>query len=156
LATYMWTRNGSLCLNNISNLIKYSETQVRLKYGACGIKVWINYGLNNLNLIKRNIFLLFPMYIPFKYSLNLKNGNINLYLNSWFFSFIRILFFKLRSFDFYCSFIRIKLNLLLKNLIERLEKKIHFNMYKLDFFEKNVIQISLLPNRLNYMKIFLK
>ena len=74
IATYMWMRNGSLKLNNISNLIKYSETRVRLKYGLCGVKVWLNFGQNNLNLKKRSLMLVYPLYTPWQWK-PLDNGD---------------------------------------------------------------------------------
>ena len=75
----MWMKGGSLKLNTLSNLIKYSEVRVRLKYGLCGIKIWINYGNNNRNLSPRNLSLIYPIYIPFKYTVEKKNNNITLY-----------------------------------------------------------------------------
>lgn len=157
IATYMWMRNGSLKLNNISNLIKYSETRVRLKYGLCGIKIWINYDNNNLDLLKRNLFLIYPIYTPFKYVINLKKENIVIYLNNWFFFFIRVMFLKLKSYSFYKNFLIIKLKLLLNILTKQLFGKPYLHKYNIQLLAKNKIEITKVSSlkSLNYKSIYL-
>lgn len=136
IATYTWYKKGSLQFNTVSSLIKYSEVRTRLKYGLCGIKLWVNYGNNNLTLRNRKLSLIYPIYTPFKYKVitNKNQPNIILFLNYWFFFFLRIIFFKNRSFSFYKKFIRIKLQILLKNLITKLKKnhKYILNNYSYD------------------------
>jgi hypothetical protein len=74
-------KEGSLKLNNFSSLVKYSQSSVKLKYGLCGIKVWLNYGHNDLNLFKRNLLLVYPAYTPFKYVIDFKSKSLILHLN---------------------------------------------------------------------------
>lgn len=152
IATYMWMRNGSLNLNSISNLIKYSEARIRLKYGLCGVKIWINYGFNNYNLLKRNLFLIYPMYMPLKYSINMKKKKIDIYLNNWFFFFLRISFFKLRTYKFYAHFIFVKIQILLNNLFNKLVNKVYFYTYKVSMLNINKITIFIKKNKLNYLQ----
>ena len=96
IATYTWVKKGSIKFNSVSNLIKYSEARVRLKYGLCGIKLWINYGFNSAHLKKRNLFLLYPVYVPFRYSTGIYKGNnyIICYLNYWFFFLLKYYLWK--------------------------------------------------------------
>jgi len=68
IATYSWVKGGQLPLNQLTKLIKFSVSSVRLKYGVCGIKVWINYN-NNLNINQRsNNRLLYPFYKLFNFN----------------------------------------------------------------------------------------
>lgn len=154
IATYMWMRNGSVKLNTITNLIKYSEARVRLKYGICGIKVWINYGLNSNNLLKRNLFLIFPMYLPFKYLINKKSKSVTLFLNYWFYFYIKIVFFKLKSFEFYKNYIFLKIKILLRNIFAKIFSKIYLYKYILNLTNNNKLIISLKPTRINYLFLY--
>ena len=113
-------KQGSLQLNNFSSLVKYSQASIKLKYGLCGIKVWLNYGFNDLNLFKRNLMLVYPLYTPFKYVINIKSKELTLYLNYWFFSYLRISFIKSRFFNFYKLFLHIKIKILLKYVFKKL------------------------------------
>lgn len=117
IATYMWYKNGSLNFNSITNLIRYSEVRVRLKFGLCGIKLWISYGFNNTSLRNRNMHLIYPIYIPYRYNISFYKGNkfIIFYLNNWFFFFIKILFLKNKGFNYYKNFIKIRLKVILLN-----------------------------------------
>lgn len=135
IATYSWHKKGSLQLNTLSNLIRYSEIRVRLKYGLCGIKLWISYGNNNDIIRKRNLFLVYPNYLPFKYKIiiNTNTPFIILFLNHWFFLFLRVMFFKSNSFDFYKHFIKIKINILLKNLIYKLRENYNEILYSYNY-----------------------
>ena len=74
-------KEGSLQLNNFSSLVKYSQSTVKLKYGLCGIKVWLNYGYNDSNLFKRNLFLVYPQYTPFKYSIESNTKSLIFHIN---------------------------------------------------------------------------
>lgn len=126
IATYTWYKNGSLNFNTINNLIRYSEVRVRLKFGLCGIKLWISYGLNNTILQKRRILLITPQYIPYRYKIGFYKGNkfILLFLNNWFFFFIRILFFKNQAFRYYKTFLKTKIKIILLLLLKVYKKKI--------------------------------
>lgn len=146
IATYMWMRKGSLKLGNISNLIKYSETRVRLKYGLCGIKIWLNYGCNNDFLIKRNLLLVFPLHVPFKYVLDKNSNTIILYLNTWFFFFVRIVSFKLQTFIFYKWFIIHKIKNLLIFLFEKVKSNFSGYYYNINLLNNNSLQIKLLSS----------
>lgn len=151
IATYTWVKKGSIKFNSVSNLIKYSETRIKLKYGLCGIKLWINYGYNNTNLKKRNLFLLYPIYIPFRYSVGIYKGNsyIIYHLNYWFFFFIKILFLKKKSFNLYKNILRIKIKTMILNMISTnyIKNNKYFNKLKLltsnnklkEFNNKNII-----------------
>lgn len=153
IATYMWMKDGSLRLNTISNLIKYSEARVRLKYGLCGIKIWINYGSNNRSLLNRHLLLMYPVYIPLKFSLCNKSNELTLYLNSWFYSYIRIIFFKLRSYNFYKNYIDIKLKMLINFLLERVLTEIFTYKYSLRTSNNNIFVISFKPRAHNYVSL---
>lgn len=150
IATHTWIRNGSVKLNEISSLIKYSETCVRLKYGVCGLKVWINYGANNATLIKRNLLLFYPIFLPFKYEVN--KNSINLYLNNWSYTYIRIVSLKTKSYNFYLKFLKIKIILLLLNLIKRFVVKFYTVKYIIKFNNFNHIKIEFNYNKLSYLK----
>lgn len=41
MASYTWEKYGPVPLNNFSCSINYSFSKVIMKYGACGIKVWV-------------------------------------------------------------------------------------------------------------------
>lgn len=150
IATYTWVKKGSIKFNSVSNLVKYSEVRIRLKYGLCGVKLWINYGFNNINLKKRNIFLLYPIYVPFRYAINTYKGNkyIMLYLNYWFFFFIRVLFLKKKSFSLYKVILKIKIKTMILNILNN-----HNNKYfsKLNLLTDNN-KIKKFSNLKNYFK----
>lgn len=152
IATYMWMKDGSLRLNNISNLIKYSEVRVRLKYGLCGIKIWINYGSNNKTLLNRHLLLMYPFYVPLKFSLSMKQSKLVLYLNSWFYTYIRIVFFKLRNFNFYKNYINIKLKILLNSIILKVLSNIFIHKYSLQV-KNNTFIIMFKPKVNNYISM---
>lgn len=156
IATYMWMKGGSLKLNTLSNLIKYSEVRVRLKYGLCGIKIWINYGNNNRNLSPRNLSLIYPIYIPFKYTVEKKNNNITLYYNSWFYLFIRTLFLKSKNFNFYKNYINIKLKLLLNILLEKIFTNFFLGSYELELLNDNKFLIKPKIKQINYISFYKK
>ncbi len=41
-ATYYWVRKKVLSLNNFSKCIEYDKIAVTLRYGVCGIKIWLS------------------------------------------------------------------------------------------------------------------
>jgi len=41
MASYSWEKYGPLCLSTVSSSVDYSFSKVFLKYGSCGIKVWV-------------------------------------------------------------------------------------------------------------------
>ena len=120
IATYMWMKQGSLNLNNFSSLVKYSQTSIKLKYGMCGIKVWLNYGDNNAALFKRNLLLVYPLYTPFKYVINPSTKALTLYINHWFFLYFKISYFKSRNYKLYQLFVKLKMKILLSYVFKDL------------------------------------
>ena len=145
IATYMWMKQGSLQLNNFSSLVKYSQASIKLKYGLCGIKVWLNYGFNDLNLFKRNLMLVYPLYTPFKYIIDVKQKQLILYLNYWFFSYLRVSFMKSRFFNFYKLFINVKIKILLKYIFKKLLPKTWYNKFKINYSNNNIFIIGVVP-----------
>lgn len=156
IATYMWMKGGSLKLNTLSNLIKYSEIRVRLKYGLCGIKIWINYGSNNRNLSPRNLSLIYPLYIPFKYVLEKNNNSIIFYYNSWFHIFIRTAFLKSKNFGFYKNYLNIKIKLLLNVLLEKIFNNFYLGLYELKILDNNKFLIKPKIKQINYLSFYKK
>lgn len=143
IATYMWSKQGSIRLNNFTNLVKYSESTVRLKYGLCGVKVWLNYGTNDTTLFSRNLMLIYPRYTPFKYLIDFKLKNIILYLNYWFYIYIRIAFFKSKLYNFYKLFVNIKTKIIMKYLLKKLFKRIYYKKFDVIYLEDNKVCIQL-------------
>lgn len=156
IATYMWMKGGSINLNTISNLIKYSEARIRLKYGLCGIKVWINYKTNSSNLLTRNFFLIYPFYIPLKYNISLRNKNITFYTNSWFYLYIRCIFFKSKDYSFYSDYLKIKIKMILNNLLELNNKKYYLSKYKINLLNNNQFVISFEDKQINFLALYKK
>lgn len=172
IATYMWMKKGPLPLNNFSNVIKYSESRVRLKYGACGIKVWLNYGSNDTKIFPRQLSSIYPLYVPFKYSINKVTKIITLSLNYWFYTYLRVSFLKTRRVDLYRFFLLFKLYGFLKYFFKsfmfkfsKLIKKRFWKTYNLPSVSskvklKNVSQNKFLlqfkPLKLNYLKSLIK
>lgn len=154
IATYMWMKQGSLQLNSFTNLVKYSEASVRLKYGLCGIKVWLSYGLNNFSLFKRNLFLIYPLYTPFKYLLNYKNNTITLYLNYWFYLYLKISYLKSKFYNFYSLFINIKTKILIKYLLGKLFKSFITKNFTLTYVDDNKLVIGVSPKKAIFSKLF--
>lgn len=154
IATYMWMRNGSMKLNTITNLVKYSEVRVRLKYGICGIKVWINYGLNNNDLLKRNLSLIYPMYLPFKYLVNKKTKQVILFLNYWFYFYIKVVFFKLKTYEFYKNYVFVKIKILLNSIFNKLSSKLYLSKYNISLINNNKLTILIKPAKINYLFLY--
>lgn len=119
IATYMWMKQGSLELNKFSSLVKYSQTGIKLKYGLCGIKVWLNYGSNDNSLFKRNLLLIYPYYTPFKYYINPKTQALIIHLNYWFFLYFKIAYLKARYYNLYQEFINLKIKILLQYVFQK-------------------------------------
>lgn len=154
IATYSWTKKGSLRLNNFSNLVKYSESSVRLKYGLCGIKVWLNYGNNDQNLFKRNLLLIYPRYTPFKYVLNYQTNTLTFYLNYWFYLYTKISFLKSKFFNFYKLFIKIKTKIIIKYLVNKMFKQKFNHKFTLLLNQDNQLSLKLSDIKpISYKKI---
>ena len=141
IATYMWMKEGSIKLNTFSSLVKYSQSSVKLKYGLCGIKVWLNYGHNNANLFKRNLLLVYPSYTPFKYVIDLKSQSLTLHLNYWFFLYFKMCSIKSKFYDFYQLFVTIKIKILLKYVFKKMFRKAWLNQFKVKQLGSNKISI---------------
>lgn len=153
IATYIWMKKGAVPLNSLSNIIKYSESKVRLKYGLCGIKVWLNYGYNDSVLFTREMSLIYPLYTPFKYTINLKTNLLVFYLNYWSFLYLKIISFKLRSYQFYEFFLKLKINIFLKHLFLKLSKKYLLKKFMLSYTIDNKFIIKMINVRINYLEI---
>lgn len=147
IATYMWMKKGPLPLNNFSNVIKYSESRVRLKYGACGVKVWLNYGTNNTKIFPRQLLMVFPLYTPFKYSIDKINKVIVLNLNYWFYIYLRVSFLKTRLISSYKFFLLFKLF----NFLKYFFRRFIFKFSKL--IKKRFWKIYNLPTMLTHIKL---
>ncbi len=142
IATHIWNKQGALRFNNFSNHIKYSESTVRLKYGLCGIKVWMNYGFNDKIIRVRRFFLTYPKYTPFKYIYNISQKLLILGLNYWFYLYLKICFLKKYTHDACNIFLKIKI----KSIIKYLLKKIFKNIFNIKFnliYINNTIKILL-------------
>lgn len=150
IATYMWMKEGSLKLNNFSSLVKYSQSSVKLKYGLCGIKVWLNYGHNDLNLFKRNLLLVYPAYTPFKYVIDFKSKSLILHLNYWFFLYFKMCSIKSKFYNFYQFFVNIKIKILLKYVFKKIFKKVWLNQFQIKQLESNKIAITAMEKPYTY------
>ena len=155
IATYMWMKKGSLQFNTFTNLIRYSESSVKLKYGLCGIKVWLGYGLNNLTVINRNLLLIYPKYTPFKYLLVLKRNIIIFYINYWFYLYSKIRFLKSKIFNLYKIFINIKTKILVRYLLKKMVQSILNTKFKILYFKNNKLIIKLNIKKLNFSTLLL-
>lgn len=156
IATYMWMKQGSLQLNTFTNLVKYSESSVRLKYGLCGIKVWLSYGRNDSTLFKRNILLIAPMYTPFKYFLDYKKNCITFHLNYWFYLYIKVVYLKSKFYKLYSFFISIKTKVVIKYLLKKLFKQIWNKNFKIVYLGGNKITIELAQKKTFFAKLINK
>jgi len=145
IATRMWMKNGLLKLNTLSNLVKYSSVNVRLKYGICGIKVWINYGSNEKILFPHTALLVYPFYSPFKYSFNQSSNSFNISLNYWFFMYLRVLSFKTKSYNYYSNYMTLKFKLLLYNILKSISNKENpfLNLYEVLPEKNNKLVINI-------------
>ncbi len=153
IATYMWLKQGSLKLNTFSSLVKYSEARVRLKYGACGVKVWLNYGVNQTNLFQRQLLLVYPLHTPFKYILDFKNGSLVLFLNYWHYLYIKIMFLKSRFFSLYKFYLDAKVKSILNYSFYYLYKRFLFRKFKVQQLSNNILTIKMLPPKIRTYKI---
>ena len=148
IASRIWRNSGSINFNTFSNLIKYSFNSIRLKYGICGIKIWINYGSNNnYNLIsKRNLELIYPMYRPLKYKNIWRKKLILLFLNNWLFSYLKILTFKNKNLKYYKWFLKVKLfnffNTLLSTINNTTIAKKKLIKFNINYLNSNLILID--------------
>lgn len=55
MASYSWEKYGPIPLNNFSSLVDYSFSKVFMRYGLCGIKVWIFTFSKPFKIYKSNI-----------------------------------------------------------------------------------------------------
>lgn len=143
IATYSWNKFGSLKISSFSSLVKYSESCVRLKYGLCGIKVWLNYGSNNLNLFTRSLSLVFPLYTPFKYIVNFNDNTIIFFLNYWYYLYFKVSFIKSRDFNLYSTLIKLKTKIYLRYLIPKLFEETDIYRYSLNLVNNNKLILKL-------------
>lgn len=146
IATYMWMKEGSLKLNNFSSLVKYSQTSVKLKYGLCGIKVWLNYGSNDSTLFKRNLLLAYPLYTPFKYVIDSKTHSLIFYINYWYFLYLKMCFLKSRFFNFYKIYTDIKIKMLIQYVFKKLFKEYWLAKFNIQYLENNKLLLNPIKN----------
>lgn len=150
LATYMWMKQGSVKLNKFSNLIKYSQTAVKTKYGICGIKVWLNYGSNDSSLFKRNLSLIYPHYVPFKYIIDPLNKSLILSLNYWYFIYLKISFFKSRTYNFYKLFSKMKIQIIIHYVFKKIFKDLLLKEYQIKYLTANTLAITVKDKPISY------
>lgn len=165
IATYTWSKKGSLGLNTFTSLVKYAQSKVRLKFGIGGIKVWLNYGIPK---IRKNRLILFknvyPMYSLFRYIFSSKKGKLIILLNYWAYSYLKLISFKNKlnkngNSSIYNLFIKTKINAILLYIARRI--KVHklnnnFKFYKLNYFKNNKFIITFKPFFLQnkYIKLY--
>lgn len=65
IADYSWTTLGKSSLNSFKNRVKYGAGSIKLKYGVCGLKLWIDY--TDTTQYKRSKNLIYPGIIPCYY-----------------------------------------------------------------------------------------
>jgi hypothetical protein len=139
IASHLWQNEGAVSVNSYANIIKYFPAKVRLKYGICGVKIWLNYGNNNeIDLQNYEILYILPLYIPFKYSFIKNSSLISLSINYWFFIFLKLFFKKSFTFQDYKKFIYFKFKILIHNFLQLIwfknNKKARINNF--DVFKK--------------------
>jgi hypothetical protein len=158
IATYSWVKGGQLPLNQLTKLIKFSVSSVRLKYGVCGIKVWINYN-NNLNINQRTSNrLLYPFYKPFNFNLNKEKNLLFIYLNNFnyfylnyiMYNFIQYEIKKINLVKFYKLFLKRVLFLLFSNLINYLGNKTF--VYSIKYLSNLFLVIKF--KKINYLNTY--
>jgi ribosomal protein S3 len=154
IATYIWSKKGSLGLNTFTSLVKYAQSKVRLKFGIGGIKVWLNYGIpkNKKNRII-NFINVYPLYNIFRYIFYFKAGKLVILLNYWAYSYLKLIFFKnkvreLSSSFIYILFVKIKIVAIIKYIIKRMKVKKtinNFKFYQLNYYKNNKFVIIFKP-----------
>jgi len=95
MATYSWEKFGPIRLNNFSASVDYSFSKVFMRYGACGIKVWLFTSQRPFKSYKNNfVSILFNNYVEFICNKRFgKNSNSKILINSWMNVFFKLLFF---------------------------------------------------------------
>ena len=102
IAAKMWFKQGAASVNNFESLIKYSQMKVRLKYGVCGVKIWINYGSLKQGRATQKLDLSFPLIKYFKFNLlHIKNLEYIYFFNNNALYILKLFNFKKRKFFFY-------------------------------------------------------
>ena len=162
IAEKNWFKEGPVPNNNFSHLITYKQIKVRLKYGICGIKVWLNYGNKDKGIELKPANLLLPKFkICYYYLTNLKNYNLFFNVYSWSFILNRSFFSQL-NINKYLFILKNKLNIILyKSTIFfilkelkylKLNKKIKKKLFKFFFYYNfyNLIKLNY-----NSKKIFI-
>jgi hypothetical protein len=56
MASYSWEKYGPICLNTFALSVDYSFSSVFLKYGSCGIKIWLFSSLYPFQSFKTKVF----------------------------------------------------------------------------------------------------
>jgi len=73
IAERNWYKQGAISNNNFSNVIAYTQTKVRLKYGTCGIKVWLNFGNPKRGSSQQGFKLQYPLSKIMENKINMQN-----------------------------------------------------------------------------------
>lgn len=154
IATYTWSKKGSLGLNTFTSLVKYAQSKVRLKFGIGGVKVWLNYGIPNIRKNRLIVFKnVYPMYSLFRYRFSSKKNQLIILLNYWAYSYLKLISFKNKiekekSSFVYALFIKAKISALLRYIIKKMKVKKFINkfkFYKLNYFKNNKFIITFKP-----------
>lgn len=158
IATYMWSKEGSLCLNTFTDLIKYSQARVRLKFGIGGIKLWIHYGMNNNTVRSRLVSLVFPRYLPFRFNFFFKEKKLVFFFNYWAFIYIKLFFLKKKKIYIYLNLNKLKIYsiiLYLKNCLNLFIKDNKFIVYDVVSLTNNRVSVKFkkIPTVTSFKKI---
>lgn len=165
IAAKMWYKQGPTSVNNFENLIKYSQIKVRLKYGVCGIKMWINYGGPTTDRFVQKSYVTTPFLKWFIFrQISTSQSKISLFLNSTSLNYLRISFLKKKSVYNYIQYTqKIIFNKLYTILIKRLLKEIRiFFKYRSIKSLRYLPFITLIKNnsriiniQFNYKRLFI-
>lgn len=140
IAEKNWYKQGPVPNNNFSSLIHYQQSKIRLKYGTCGIKVWINYGIHQKSSYLEGYKLIFPTSKKLQYAVVLDKNFYTLLISniSWSLLFFRWSYNKL-LYNYYAGFIQAKLfYLLYKKFIRFLYKELLYLLFlKINKYNKH-------------------
>lgn len=138
IAEHNWYKKGAITNNTFLSFIDYSQIKVRLKYGVCGIKVWINYGDKKNSSITKFYKLILPITNLTYYKKKTYMNNVLLFIknSTWFFVNIKFKNFKFNIKD-YKSYLKNKfLNIIYINFFFKLKKEFNYILKNKKKFNK--------------------
>lgn len=130
IATKTWFKRGAISSNQLLNNMDYSYRAVKLKYGVCGIKLWINYGDNELDTYLKKNIMVYPTQQTFCKNV-INNLNFNLSINNWTAFYWKIHYNRKLKKIFYLKLLKIK-NFLIFNLIFK-----KYLLHEIKFLKQN-------------------